>query len=121
VFLACRRKPPSAFRPFGALARALLQQCSTNRKMLEDIVTMIAEVPRPLPEHLNMPCYACAKETSTHLCRFKMGELLVQICLCDECMQMDTGRLLKHTVGIQDSVPPASVALQTVCLSDRKK
>ena len=68
----------------------------------KDVATMITETPKQLPEYLSMPCYACEKEISTHLCRFRIGELVVQICLCPVCMQMDTVRLLECTIGIQD-------------------
>ncbi|RJQ72778.1 MAG: hypothetical protein C4519_18385 [Desulfobacteraceae bacterium] len=63
---------------------------------------MISEPPKRLPEHLNMPCYACEKQTATHVCRYKLGDLAVQVCLCPECMQMDTHRLMKNTIGIQE-------------------
>lgn len=62
---------------------------------------MIAECPQPLHEDLNIPCYACESENATHVCRYKVGELSVQVCLCCECMQMDTQSLLKNTIGIQ--------------------
>jgi hypothetical protein len=84
---------------------------------------MIIEPPRPLPEHLNMPCYACERELSTHLCRFKIGDLVVQICLCSLCMQMDTGRLLKYTIGIQDSghqAPSAPALMRPISASGRE-
>lgn len=63
---------------------------------------MITETPKRLPEHLSMPCYACEKRTATHVCRYKVGELAVQVCLCPDCMQIDTHCLLKNTIGIQD-------------------
>jgi hypothetical protein len=63
---------------------------------------MIAEPPKSLPNNLGMPCYACQKQLATHVCRYRIGELAVQVCLCPECMQMDTQRLLKNTIGIQD-------------------
>jgi len=63
---------------------------------------MLIEDPIKLPNDMHMPCYACEKLPATHLCRYKIGDLIIQICLCLECMQMDTRRLLKDTVGIQD-------------------
>ena len=65
---------------------------------------MIAETPKPLPEALDMPCYVCEAHPATHVCRYKLGELAVQVCLCGQCMQMDTQRLLEQTIGIQESV-----------------
>ena len=65
---------------------------------------MIAESPKPLPADLGMHCYACNIRPATHLCRYKIGEMAVQVCLCDECMQMDTRRLIEHTIGIQEAV-----------------
>jgi hypothetical protein len=62
---------------------------------------MRIETPQPLPDSVHMPCYACEKDQATHVCRFRVGELTIQVCLCPECMKMDTGRLLKNTVGIQ--------------------
>ncbi|MDA8138595.1 MAG: hypothetical protein M0036_08065 [Desulfobacteraceae bacterium] len=63
---------------------------------------MIVETPKLLPENVSMPCYACGNESATHLCKYKMGELSIQVCLCKACMQMDTAQLLKNTIGIQE-------------------
>jgi hypothetical protein len=63
---------------------------------------MIAETPKRLPENMGMPCYACETRAATHVCRYKIDELAIQVCLCAECMQMDTQRLLKNTIGIQE-------------------
>lgn len=68
---------------------------------------MITEEPKRLPDNISMSCYACEKEPATHIRRFKLGELAVQVCLCADCMKMDTQYLLKNTVGIQDVQPPA--------------
>ena len=57
--------------------------------------------PKPLPAELYMPCYACETEPATHVCRFHIGELFVQVCLCRVCMKIDTNRLLKNTIGLQ--------------------
>ena len=57
--------------------------------------------PKPLPVDLRIPCYACESEPATHVCRFHIGELFVQVCLCRACMKIDTDRLLKNTIGLQ--------------------
>ena len=62
---------------------------------------MLIETPQPLPENVSMLCYACEQQPATHVCRFKVGALSVQVCLCPQCMKMDTQRLLKNTIGIQ--------------------
>ena len=62
---------------------------------------MLSHPPQPLPANVQMPCYACEKRPATHVCRYKVGELAIQVCLCDACMKMDTTRLLKNTIGIQ--------------------
>ncbi len=67
---------------------------------------MRIETPQPLPDGVHMPCYACEKLLATHVCRFKVGELNIQVCLCPECMKMDTASLLKHTIGIQGLTDP---------------
>ena len=64
--------------------------------------------PQRLPADLHMPCYACENQPATHVCRYQVGELAVQVCLCDECMKMDTECLLKNTIGIQDIAAPFS-------------
>lgn len=69
---------------------------------------MKCEETQRLPEDLQMPCYACEKQSATHVCRYRVGELGVQVCLCDECMKMDTACLLKNTIGIQDFTAPFS-------------
>ncbi len=63
---------------------------------------MIAETPKLLPENLSMPCYACETHPASHLCRYIIDELTIQVCLCADCMKMDTERLLKNTLGIQE-------------------
>lgn len=67
---------------------------------------MKREDPTKLPSDLHMACYACEDRQATHLCRYQVGELAVQVCLCDQCMKMDTECLLKNTIGIQDLVAP---------------
>jgi len=62
---------------------------------------MLSHPPQPLPDNVSMPCYACEQIPATHVCRFKVGELSIQVCLCTECMKIDTTRLLKNTIGIQ--------------------
>ena len=63
---------------------------------------MLIETPKRLPENMEMLCYACEEESATHLCRYQIGELNVQVCLCDLCMKIDTKRLLENTIGIQE-------------------
>ena len=65
--------------------------------------------PQKLADNLQIPCYACENQLATHVCRYQVGELAVQICLCDSCMKIDTERLLKNTVGIQDVTPSFSL------------
>jgi hypothetical protein len=57
--------------------------------------------PKPLPVDLHMPCYACETTPATHVCRFYIGELFVQVCLCQACMKIDADRLIKSTIGLQ--------------------
>ncbi len=54
-----------------------------------------------------MQCYACEKEKAVFVCRYKVGEMVIQVCLCEKCMQIDTERLLKHTLGIALDDEPA--------------
>lgn len=64
------------------------------------------ETAHPLPDSIRMPCYACETLLATHLCRYKVGELSIQVCLCEECMKLDTTSLLKNTIGIQAITDP---------------
>jgi hypothetical protein len=66
--------------------------------------SMIAESTKPLPENLSMLCYVCNAHPATHLCKYKVGEMSVQVCLCRECMQIDSRHLLEQTIGIKDVV-----------------
>ena len=59
--------------------------------------------PKPLPAELQMPCYSCETQPATHLCRYQVGELGIQVCLCDACMKIDTKCLLKSTVGLDEN------------------
>lgn len=70
---------------------------------------MLIETPKRLSEDMEMLCYACDEVSATHLCRYQVDELIVQVCLCDECMKMDTKRLLENTIGIQGASNPATV------------
>jgi hypothetical protein len=62
-----------------------------------------------LADNLEIPCYACEQRSATHVCRYRVGELAVQVCLCDSCMKIDTACLLKNTVGIQDLAPSSAL------------
>jgi hypothetical protein len=64
--------------------------------------------PQKLAENLMIPCYACENRPATHVCRYQVGELAVQVCLCDSCMKIDSACLLKNTVGIQELAPSAA-------------
>ncbi len=59
--------------------------------------------PKPLPAKLRMPCYSCETRPATHLCRYQVGELGIQVCLCKACMKIDTKYLLKNTVGLDEN------------------
>jgi hypothetical protein len=65
--------------------------------------------PQKLADNLRIPCYACEDQHATHVCRYQVGELAVQVCLCDSCMKIDTECLLKDTIGIQESAAPFSI------------
>lgn len=64
--------------------------------------------PRKLPAGIVMRCYACEERPATHVCRYQVDELMIQVCLCKECMKIDTEQLLKNTIGIGE--PPGSAA-----------
>ena len=73
---------------------------------------MLIEKPKLLPEDLDMLCYACEDAPATHLCRYRVGDLSIQVCLCPKCMKIDTIRLLENTIGIQgisDQLPKEKV------------
>lgn len=64
---------------------------------------MQIKTPKQLPADLQMACYACESQQATHVCRYQVGELAIQVCLCQACMKMDTRCLLKNTIGIQET------------------
>lgn len=64
--------------------------------------------PRKLPVGIVMRCYACEERPATHVCRYQLDELMIQVCLCKECMKIDTEQLLKNTIGIGEA--PGSAA-----------
>lgn len=74
---------------------------------------MLIETPKRLSEDMEMLCYACDDVSATHLCRYQVDELIVQVCLCDECMKMDTDRLLENTIGIPGASHPTVVESMT--------
>jgi hypothetical protein len=71
--------------------------------------------PQALPETVKMPCYACEENTASHVCRYQVGELAVQVCLCPECMKLDSRQLLGGKVGIQGlgETSPVETLIQT--------
>ncbi len=65
---------------------------------------MKIETPKELPSDLKMPCYACETQPATHVCRYQVGEIAVQVCLCRSCMKIDTQCLLKNTIGLEEGI-----------------
>lgn len=61
---------------------------------------MFTHAPKQLSENIGIDCYCCDSRTATHLCRFRLGELPVQVCLCEACMQLDTVEVFEKTLGI---------------------
>lgn len=59
---------------------------------------------RKLPVSIQMRCHACESHQATYVCRFHIDDLKVQVCLCTECMKLDTQQLIKNTLGIEESV-----------------
>ncbi len=69
---------------------------------MEKDPVMTTKNAKELPAGINMLCYACSDLPATHVCRYQVEDLKVQVCLCGECMKMDTDELLKNTLGIED-------------------
>lgn len=61
---------------------------------------MFTQSPKELSENIDISCYCCGSRSATHLCRFRLGELPVQVCLCEGCMQLDTAELFEKTLGL---------------------
>ena len=61
---------------------------------------MFTQKPEELSEKIDINCYCCSSRSATHLCRFRLGELPVQVCLCETCMQLDTAELFEKTLGL---------------------
>jgi hypothetical protein len=59
---------------------------------------------KELPAGMKIQCYACDDLVATHVCRYQMDELSVQVCLCEKCMKIDTEELIKNIIGIKDTV-----------------
>ena len=60
---------------------------------------------RLLPQELNLVCYVCEAETAVFLCKFNVDDLAVQVCLCPNCMKLDTSEVIRNTIGIQEHTP----------------
>jgi hypothetical protein len=58
---------------------------------------------KKLPADIHMRCYACEDLRATHVFRIQLDDLMVQVCLCSDCMKMDTRHLIKNTTGIESS------------------
>lgn len=61
---------------------------------------MFTHSPKELSENIDIDCHCCGGRTATHLCRFRLGELPVQVCLCEACMQLDTAEVFEKTLGL---------------------
>jgi hypothetical protein len=61
---------------------------------------MFTHSPKELSENIRIDCYCCGERIATHLCRFRLGQLPVQVCLCQTCMQLDTSEVFEKTLGI---------------------
>ena len=61
---------------------------------------MFSHSPKKLSEDIEIECYCCGADSATYLCRFRLGELPVQVCLCDACMQLDTAEVFEKTLGL---------------------
>jgi hypothetical protein len=61
---------------------------------------MFTHSPKELSENIQIDCYCCGARVATHLCRFRLGQLPVQVCLCKACMQLDTAEVFEKTLGI---------------------
>jgi hypothetical protein len=57
---------------------------------------------KELPVGIKMQCYVCNDLPATHVRRYKIDDLMVQVCLCRQCMQIDTEDLIKNTLGIRE-------------------
>jgi hypothetical protein len=61
---------------------------------------MFSEAPKKLSKNIAIHCYCCESRLADYLCRFKMGELSIQVCLCPDCMNRDTAYLFENTIGL---------------------
>ena len=61
---------------------------------------MFTHSPKKLSENIKIECYCCGERSATHLCRFRLGQLPVQVCLCEACMQLDTAEVFEKTLGL---------------------
>jgi hypothetical protein len=72
---------------------------------------MFTQPPKELSENIHIDCYCCGVQVATHLCRFRLGQLPVQVCLCQACMQLDTAEVFEKTLGI--SYPEDTTFVET--------
>ncbi len=70
---------------------------------------MLIEEPKRLSSSVNINCYCCENERAEYRCRFRMGELQVQVCLCRVCMSYDTPYLFENTVGMSFQDPQSDL------------
>ncbi len=66
---------------------------------------MLIEEPKKLSPSVQIDCYCCENERAEYRCRFRMGELQIQVCLCRFCIQYDTTYLFESTVGLPYQKP----------------
>ncbi len=58
------------------------------------------ETPQKLSPSVEIGCYCCERSKATYRCRYKVGELQVQICLCATCVTLDQQILFEQTIGL---------------------
>ena len=67
---------------------------------------MFVQSPKLLSENIHIDCYCCGGRPATHLCHFRLGQLPVQVCLCQACMHLDTAELFEKTLGLAYAEEP---------------
>ena len=70
-----------------------------ERDAQEELI-MLNESPKPLPQEVNLLCYSCKDHPASHLCRYDDDVLLVQMCLCSNCMGLNETVLMETVLGV---------------------
>jgi len=64
---------------------------------------ILIEPPKRLSINNSLRCFSCKTNPASHVCRYRWEEVIIQACLCFECMEFETIPLFEKVMGYCDA------------------